>query len=130
MATPRSESHAEPIAYGTPRGWWVLFATVLGSGVAFLDGTVVNVALPAIAKDFNAGIDSLQWTLTAYLLTLGSLLVLGGSLGDLYGRRRVFVYGLIGFAIASIGCAAAQNSGELLAARAIQGVAAAALVPG
>src|SRR4051812_45906054 len=120
----------EPIAFGTDRGRWVLAAAVLGSGIAFLDGSVVNSALPAIAHDFDAGVDALQWTLTAYLLTQGSLLVLGGSLGDLYGRRRVFVYGLIGFAIASLACAVAQSSLQLELARALQGVAAAALVPG
>src|SRR4051812_26375432 len=120
----------EPIAFGTDRGRWVLAAAVLGSGIAFLDGSVVNSALPAIAHDFDAGVDALQWTLTAYLLTQGSLLVLGGSLGDLYGRRRVFVYGLIGFAVASMACAVSQSSLQLELARALQGVAAAALVPG
>ena len=120
----------EPVAFGTARGRWVLGAAVLGSGVAFLDGTVVNVALPAIADDLHTGLSSLQWTLTAYLLTQGSLLVVGGSLGDLFGRRRVFVLGLAGFSVSSIGCALAQDSGQLIAARALQGVAAAALVPG
>ncbi len=103
----------DPVAFGTARGRWVLAAAVLGSGIAFLDGSVVNAALPAIARDFDAGVDALQWTLTAYLLTQGSLLVLGGSLGDLYGRRRVFVYGLIGFAIASLLCAISQSSTQL-----------------
>ncbi|HEX2384562.1 MAG TPA: MFS transporter [Acidimicrobiales bacterium] len=120
----------DPVAFGTARGRWVLIAAVLGSGIAFLDGSVVNAALPAIARDFDAGVDALQWTLTAYLLTQGSLLVLGGSLGDLYGRRRVFVYGLIGFAFASLLCAISQSSTQLEIARALQGVAAAALVPG
>ena len=101
-----------------------------GLGVAFLDGTVVNAALPAIANDLDAGLASLQWTLTGYLLTLGSLIVVGGSLGDLYGRRRVFVAGLAGFAVASLGCAVAQTTGLLILARCIQGAAAAALVPG
>jgi EmrB/QacA subfamily drug resistance transporter len=121
---------SDGLAYDTREGRWVLTAAVLGSGVAFLDGTVVNAALPAIGHDLNAGLASLQWTLTAYLLTLGSLLVVGGSLGDLYGRRRVFVAGLTGFAIASLGCAVAQNSGQLIVARCVQGAAAAALVPG
>jgi EmrB/QacA subfamily drug resistance transporter len=103
---------------------------VLGSGIAFLDGTVVNAALPAIGSDLHAGLDSLQWVLTSYLLTLGALLVVGGSLGDLYGRRRVFVVGLGSFAIASLGCAVAQTSVQLIIARSIQGAAAAALVPG
>ena len=108
----------------------MLAAAVLGSGIAFLDGTVVNVALPAIARDLHTGLSSLQWTLTAYLLTMGSLLVVGGSLGDLFGRRRVFVAGLAGFSVASVGCALAQSSGQLIVARAVQGAAAAALVPG
>ncbi|MEY2420875.1 MAG: hypothetical protein QOI95_942 [Acidimicrobiaceae bacterium] len=120
----------EGVAFATPEGRWVIAAAVLGSGVAFLDGTVVNAALPAIANDLHTGLASLQWTLTAYLLTLGSLLVVGGSLGDLYGRRRIFVAGLAGFAIASLGCAVAQTSALLIVARCIQGAAAAALVPG
>jgi len=120
----------DPVSFSTARGRWVLAAAVLGSGIAFLDGSVVNAALPAIARDFDAGVDALQWTLTAYLLTQGSLLVLGGSLGDLYGRRRVFVYGLAGFGVASALCAVAQDSTQLEVARALQGVAAAALVPG
>src|SRR5436305_3121356 len=120
----------DPVAFGTPRGRWVLFAAVLGSGIAFLDGTVVNVALPAIAADLHTGLSSLQWTLTAYLLTLGSLLVVGGSLGDLFGRRRGLGTGLAAFSVASLGCAVAQSSGQLIIARAVQGAAAAALVPG
>ena len=73
---------------GTPAARWLIVATVLGSGVAFLDGTVVNVALPSIGREFHAGLSDLQWTVDAYLLTLGSLIVIGGSLGDLFGRRR------------------------------------------
>jgi EmrB/QacA subfamily drug resistance transporter len=130
MSTWRSVSVPDPVAFGTARGRWVLVAAVLGSGIAFLDGSVVNAALPAIALEFSAGVDALQWTLTSYLLTQGSLLVLGGSLGDLYGRRRVFVYGLVGFAFASLLCAVSQDPTQLEIARALQGVAAAALVPG
>jgi len=118
------------LAFGTSKGRWVIGAAVLGSGIAFLDGTVVNAALPAIADDLDAGLSALQWTLTGYLLTLGSLIVVGGSLGDLYGRRRVFVAGLAAFAVASLGCAMAQTSAMLIAARCAQGAAAAALVPG
>jgi EmrB/QacA subfamily drug resistance transporter len=114
---------------GTARGRWVIAAAVLGSGVAFLDGTVVNAALPAIARDLHADLGDLQWVLTGYLLTLGSLLVLGGSLGDRYGRRRVFQLGLIGFAATSLLCAIAPDTGTLIAARCAQGVAAAMLVP-
>lgn len=121
---------ASGLRWNTPQGRWVVTAAVLGSGVAFLDGTVVNTALPAIGEDFDAGLSSLQWTLTAYLLTLGSLLVLGGSLGDHFGRRLVFVYGLVGFSVTSLMCGLAPTSGLLIAARALQGVAAAALVPG
>lgn len=115
---------------GTPAGRWVIAAAVLGSGVAFLDGTVVNAALPAIATDFHVGLASLQWVITAYLLTLGSLLVLGGSLGDLFGRRLVFVIGLGGFGVASLLCGIAPSVDLLIVARAIQGAAAALLVPG
>jgi EmrB/QacA subfamily drug resistance transporter len=117
------------VRYGTARARWVILASVLGSGIAFLDSTVVNVALPSIARDLGAGLSGLQWTLTAYLLTLGSFLVLGGSLGDLFGRRRVFVTGLVGFTVASALCGAAPSTGTLIAARAVQGVAAALLVP-
>ena len=108
----------------------MIAASVLGSGVAFLDGTVVNAALPAIGADFDVGLASLQWVITAYLLTLGSLLVLGGSLGDLFGRRRVFLVGLCGFGVASLLCGAAPSADLLIAARAVQGAAAALLVPG
>jgi EmrB/QacA subfamily drug resistance transporter len=111
-------------------GRWVIAAAVLGSGIAFLDGTVVNTALPAIASDFDVGLSSLQWVLTSYLLTLGSLLVLGGSLGDLFGRRKVFSVGLAGFAVSSVLCGLAPNAALLIGARAVQGVAAALLVPG
>jgi EmrB/QacA subfamily drug resistance transporter len=114
---------------GTARGRWVIAAAVLGSGVAFLDGTVVNAALPAISRDLDANLGDLQWVLTGYLLTLGSLLVLGGSLGDRYGRRRIFVVGLAAFAATSLLCAIAPDTGTLIAARCAQGVAAALLVP-
>jgi EmrB/QacA subfamily drug resistance transporter len=118
------------IRYGSSTGRWVIFATVLGSGIAFLDSTVVNVALPSIAGDFDTGLTSLQWVLDAYLLTLGGFLLLGGSLGDMYGRRKVFALGIVWFGIASALCAAAPNVGTLIIARALQGVGAALLVPG
>ena len=121
---------APDLRTGTPAGRWVIAASVLGSGVAFLDGTVVNAALPAIGADFDVGLASLQWVITAYLLTLGSLLVLGGSLGDLFGRRRMFLVGLCGFGAASLLCGAAPSADLLIAARAVQGAAAAVLVPG
>lgn len=108
----------------------MLVATVLGAGVAFLDGTVVNVALPAIAEDLETDLTGLQWVLDSYLVTLSALLLLGGSLGDIYGRRRVYLVGLVGFAITSVGCALAPTVEVLIAARALQGVAGAMLVPG
>jgi len=124
-----SESGTE-LRFGTTKGRWVIFATVLASGIAFLDSTVVNVALPAIARDFDAGIAGLQWTLDAYLLTLGGFLLLGGSLGDLYGRRKVFTIGIAWFGVASAMCAAAPSVEMLILARGLQGVGAALLVPG
>jgi EmrB/QacA subfamily drug resistance transporter len=108
----------------------VLLATVLGSGMAQLDGTVVNVALPRIGADLNTGLTSLQWTVNAYTLTLAGLLLLGGSLGDRLGRRRIFVVGTIWFALASAGCALAPSAEVLIATRALQGVGAALLTPG
>ena len=108
----------------------MILATVLGSGVVFLDGTVVNVALPAIGHDLHTSVTGLQWTIDAYLLTLSALLLLGGSAGDRYGRRSVFVVGLIAFSVASAGCGLAPGVGYLIAARAVQGVAGALLVPG
>ncbi|HEU5002865.1 MAG TPA: MFS transporter [Actinomycetota bacterium] len=120
---------APKVRMGTPAGRWVVAATVLGSGIAFLDGTVVNVALPAISRNLHGGIAGLQWTLDAYLITLTALMLLGGSLGDLFGRRRVFVAGLAGFGAVSALCGAAPTIGVLIAGRALQGVAGALLVP-
>jgi EmrB/QacA subfamily drug resistance transporter len=116
--------------YASRRGRTVLAATITASGIAFLDGTVVNVALPAIGRDLGGGFATLQWVVDAYLLTLGSLVLVGGSLGDLMGRRKVFDLGIGGFAVASALCALAPNAPALVAARAVQGVAAALLVPG
>lgn len=121
---------AGAVRVGTPAGRWVVVATVLGSGMAFLDGTVVNVALPAIGRDFDAGLSGLQWTIDAYLLTLGALLLLGGALGDRYGRRRVFEVGLVAFSVSSALCGLAPNLGALVAARTVQGIGGALLVPG
>jgi EmrB/QacA subfamily drug resistance transporter len=115
---------------GTPAARWVLLATVLGSGVAFLDGTIVNVALPSIASDLGASLSDLQWVLDAYLVTLTALVLLGGSLGDRYGRRRVFLLGLAGFTGASMACGLAPDVQVLIVARAVQGIGAALLVPG
>jgi EmrB/QacA subfamily drug resistance transporter len=113
----------------SPQGRWVIIAAVLGSGVVFLDGTVVNVALPAISRDLHASVRGLQWVLDGYLVTLSALLLLGGSAGDSYGRRRVFLTGLAGFVAASVLCGLAPGVGFLIAARALQGVAGAMLVP-
>src|SRR5579863_6763352 len=106
-----------------------LLACILGSSTAFLDGTLVNVALPAIRADLHGGLATQEWIIDAYLLTLGSLLLVGGSLGDLFGRRRVFAAGVAGFGAASVLCAAAPSATTLIAARALQGVAGALLVP-
>lgn len=115
---------------GTAQARWVVAATVLGSGIAFLDGTVVNVALPAIGEDLDASLTGMQWTINAYLVTLSALLLLGGSLGDRFGRRRVFVLGLAWFSAASVLCGLAPTAGFLVIARALQGVGGALLVPG
>ncbi|HSK96522.1 MAG TPA: MFS transporter [Euzebyales bacterium] len=118
------------IRYGTRRGWWVLSATIGGSSVAFLDATVVNVALPALGEDLGADVSGLQWVLNGYMLALASLILLAGSLGDRYGRRRTFVIGVAWFAVASLLCAVAQNVGQLVAARVLQGIGGALLTPG
>ena len=118
------------VRYGTPAGRWVLLATVLGSGMAALDATVVNVALPALGKDLGAGVSGLQWVLTGYLLTLAALILLGGALGDRYGRRRIFVIGVVWFMTASLLCGIAPSLGFLIAARALQGAGGALLTPG
>ncbi|MEX0971698.1 MAG: DHA2 family efflux MFS transporter permease subunit [Solirubrobacterales bacterium] len=107
-----------------------LIVAILGSTVVFLDGTVVNVALPAIADKLDAGLAGQQWVVEAYMLTLVALLLVGGSLGDQFGRRRIFVIGLIGFAVTSVLCAIAPSVEVLIAGRALQGVAGALLVPG
>ncbi|MGE0068126.1 MAG: MFS transporter, partial [Solirubrobacterales bacterium] len=100
---------ADGIAFESGPGRWLLAVAVAGSGMAFLDGTVVNVALPDIGRDFDASTSALQWILNGYLLTLASLILLGGSLGDRYGRRRVFSLGVGLFTAASALCAAAPN---------------------
>ena len=118
---------------GPASGWTikrtVLVASILGSGIVFLDGTIVNVALPAIRSSLNGSLADQQWVVEAYLLTLSSLLLLGGSLGDVLGRQRVFTAGLIGFGACSLVCAAAPSSEVLIVARGVQGIAGALLVP-
>jgi EmrB/QacA subfamily drug resistance transporter len=106
-----------------------LIACIMGSGIVLLDGTVVNVALPTIQRALGGGLAAQQWIVNGYLLTLGSLILIGGSLGDLFGERRVFALGVSGFGTASLACALAPSIGVLVAARAIQGVAGALLVP-
>ncbi len=121
-------------AGGTPCGRraapWVLAATILGSSMAFIDGTVVNVALPAIQADLQAGVVDMQWVVESYALLLAAFLLVGGSLGDHYGRRRIFLLGVLLFTAASAWCGCAPGIGQLIAARALQGLGAALLVPG
>ena len=116
--------------YASRTGRWVLAATVLGSGIAALDATVVGIALPSIGRDFHVGVASLQWVVDAYTLSLAGLLLLGGTLGDRYGRRKIFVIGTVWFAAASLLCGIAPNDITLILARALQGVGAALLTPG
>jgi len=118
------------LAYGERGAWWVLTATVLGSSLTFVDATVVNIALPVIGRDLDAGLSALTWTVNAYTLTLACLILLGGSLGDRLGRRRVFIVGVLWFAVASMLCGLAPNIQTLVAARALQGIGGALLTPG
>jgi EmrB/QacA subfamily drug resistance transporter len=118
------------LRYASPQGRWVIAATVLGSGIAMLDATVVGIALPAIGRDYDAGMAALQWVVNAYTLTLAGLLLLGGALGDRYGRRRVFLVGVVWFGVASLLCAVAWSAEVLILARALQGVGGALLTPG
>ena len=112
------------------RGRWILAATILASSMAFIDGTVVNVALPALQTNLNATAADVQWVVESYALFLSALLLVGGSLGDHYGRRRVFLLGVVIFAVASGLCGFAGSIRQLIAARAVQGFGAALLVPG
>ena len=109
---------------------WTLAATIIASSMTFIDGTVVNVALPALQTDLHASITSVQWVIEAYALLLGGLILLGGSMGDQFGRKRVFLAGVFVFTLASVGCALAGSSPALIAWRAVQGAGAAFLVPG
>lgn len=120
----------DAIAYRSTAGRWVLLATVLGSSLAFIDATVVNIALPAIGEDLGDGAAGLQWTINGYALSLASLILLGGSLGDRFGRKRVFLIGVGWFAVASLLCGLAQNTEVLIAARVLQGIGGALLTPG
>src|SRR5215467_10092129 len=121
MATAVGATASQQLTLGSAAGRWVVAAAVLGSGMASLDATVVNIALPALGRDLQAAFDGLQWTISSYTLTLASLILLGGSLGDRFGRRRIFVIGTLWFAMASLLCAVAPSIEALVAARAIQG---------
>jgi EmrB/QacA subfamily drug resistance transporter len=118
------------VRYGQPAGRWVLLAAVLGSALAFIDATVVNIALPRMGRDLGADAAGLQWTVNGYTLSLASLILLGGSLSDRFGRRRVFVVGVIWFAGASLLCGLAPSLETLIAARITQGIGGALLTPG
>jgi len=109
---------------------WTMLAAILGSGMAFADGTVVNVALPALQRTLGATAAEVQWVIEAYALLLSALLLVGGALGDRYGRRRMFMIGVAIFTAASLACALSRSPGQLIAARAMQGLGAALLVPG
>src|SRR5207302_4458190 len=124
----RSRSATAPCSQSSGR--WILAATILASSMAFIDGTVVNVALPALQSSLNATAVDLQWVIEAYSLLLSALLLVGGSLGDHYGRRRIFLIGVALFAAASAACGFAGDIRQLVAARALQGLGAALLVPG
>lgn len=125
-----STSNTGSLRLGSASGRWVVAAAVLGSGMALLDATVVNIALPVLGRDLDAQFDGLQWTINGYTLTLASLILLGGALGDRFGRRRLFVIGAIWFAGASALCALAPSIEILVAARALEGVGGALLTPG
>ncbi len=118
------------LEYGSARGRWVILATVLGSSMAMLDATVVGIALPAMGREFDAGMAGLQWVVNGYTLTLAGFLLQAGALADRLGRRRIFLVGVVWFAVASLLCAVAWSAPALIAARALQGIGAALLTPG
>ncbi|MFD9356656.1 MFS transporter [Streptomyces sp. NPDC060031] len=129
-ASPDEPASTPDVRLGTAQGRWIVLATVLGSSMALLDSTVVNVALPRIGQDLGADLAVLQWTVNAYLLTLAGLILVGGALGDRFGRRRIFVLGAVWFAVGSLLCGMAPNAGVLVASRALQGIGGALLTPG
>jgi EmrB/QacA subfamily drug resistance transporter len=130
MSDGHGIAQAPQLRAGTTAGRWVLTATVLGSAMVMLDSTVVNVALPTIGRHLHASLGGLQWTVTAYTLTLAGLILLGGSLGDRLGRRKVFLVGVVWFSLASALCGLAPSIGVLIGARVLQGVGGALLTPG
>src|SRR6516225_8453353 len=119
--------YIQPAATAGP---WILAATILGSGMAFIDSTVVNVAVPTLQATFHASVVDVQWVVESYGIFLSSLILAGGALGDLFGRRRMFLIGVGIFAAASIACGSASTVHELIGARCVQGIGAALLVPG
>src|SRR6202050_801364 len=134
MIPPSVDAVIHSASVGVPcserAGRWILAATILGSSIAFIDSTVVNVALPALQVNLHATGVGVQWVVESYGLFLGALILVGGSLGDLFGRRLLFLIGVGVFAIASIVCGLAVNIQQLVIARSVQGVGAAFLVPG
>src|SRR5215471_13790865 len=134
MKTPCDEAAIRSGAAGPPRdpqsGPWILAAAILGTSMAFIDSTVVNVALPALQSTFQATVIDVQWVVEAYGLFLGALILVGGAAGDLFGRRKIFLTGVALFAFASAVCGMAQSIQQLMAARALQGLGAALLTPG
>jgi EmrB/QacA subfamily drug resistance transporter len=129
-AADQTAERAAGLSLSSSQGRWTIAICVLGSCIVFLDGSVVNIALPAIGRDFDAGISDLQWIVNGYMLALASLIILGGSLGDRFGRRRTFVIGVVWFTVASALCGLAPNSEMLIAARVLQGIGGALLTPG
>src|SRR4051812_2626626 len=123
----RAEGAAPPLDPAVAR--WTLVASILGSSMAFVDGSVVSVALPSIQHELGGGLATQQWVVNAYLLTLGSLILVGGSLGDIFGESRVFAIGVASFAGASLLCAIAPSAPALIVFRGLQGMAGALLVP-
>src|SRR6476469_6673076 len=118
-----------PVLLHSASGRWIVAGSALGSGAVFLEGSVVNVALPAIARDFGLGVQGLQWVVNGYLLTLTAFMLLSGTLGDRFRRSRVFAVGCVAFAAASVGCALAPSLPVLVALRLLQGIAGSLLVP-
>jgi MFS family permease len=114
----------------TKVGRWVLLATILGSSMAFIDSTAMNVVIPVLQSELNATIPQVQWIIEAYALFMSSLMLLGGSLGDKFGRKRIFALGIVVFTGASIWCGLSPSTSQLIVARAFQGAGGALLVPG
>src|SRR5262249_48263053 len=120
---------APALSYSSARGRWVVAVTVLGSGIAAIDATVVNIALPTIGREFHTGVAALQWVISGYTLTLAAFLLIGGSLGDHFGRRRIYTIGIVWFALASAACGVAPNAVFLIILRGLPGIGAALPTP-